>query len=158
MHSSGNIFQSFTTLWENLYFRMSNLECSFTKIRTVSSSYAVIVIKYLFTRSVFQTPGVPAGCLECRWRNASRMTPNCGGRSRHCSRSDATVSTCSGQYGRVGEWRRMAINGTTTAGGALVARVRSEQTITITSAAQSASHMAVSNGNPVSDGRLFPLV
>ena len=26
MHSSGNLFQLFTTLWENVYFLVSNLE------------------------------------------------------------------------------------------------------------------------------------
>ena len=33
MHSSGNLFQSFTTLWENVYFLISNLEWLFTKAR-----------------------------------------------------------------------------------------------------------------------------
>ena len=32
-HSSGNLFQSFTTLWENVYFLISNLEWLFTKAR-----------------------------------------------------------------------------------------------------------------------------
>ena len=33
MHSSGNLFQSFTTLWENVHFLVSNLEWHFTKAR-----------------------------------------------------------------------------------------------------------------------------
>ena len=33
MHSSGNLFQSFTTLWGNVYFLISNLEWLFTKAR-----------------------------------------------------------------------------------------------------------------------------
>ena len=33
MHSSGNLFQSFTTLCENVYFLISNLEWHFTKAR-----------------------------------------------------------------------------------------------------------------------------
>ena len=31
MHSSGNLFPPFATLWENVYFIMSNMERHFTK-------------------------------------------------------------------------------------------------------------------------------
>ena len=63
MHSSGNLFQSFTTLWENVYFLISNLEWHFTKARLCP----LVVLSFFtfFTIFVCNFDGHPINLYFC---------------------------------------------------------------------------------------------
>ena len=65
MHSSGNLFQSFTTLWENVYFLISNLEWLFTKARLCP----LVMLSFFILKNIsLFNPNATTSRITAYWR------------------------------------------------------------------------------------------